>query len=296
MRIYSLPPKIKTDTNGYDFLAGLYEELAGEEHDVKVDFSKCQYFDGNMSAVIGAIFDKLTLESYNVYLTPPTTGGVKRTLSRNHFFREWNIQTDFEEREKFVDYKCFPIDGSDDFKAYIDSQLIHKQRFPQHSDLVGKMILESIYEIYANATMHGNSSSVTCCGEYSENDKTLHMTIVDCGLTISDNVNTFRARYDELPLSDCEAIEWAFIEGNTTKDNTGGLGLSLLKDFIGMNDGSLDFVSGKGFMRIKGKDHESFILNKSFPGTIVNMNFNFDDDKNYYMTSEMEKLNINDLL
>ena len=39
---------------------------------------------------------------------------------------------------------------------------------------------------------------------------------------------------------------------------------------------------------------ESYLLDVSFPGTIVNMKFNFNDNKNYFM--ESERVNLNDLL
>ena len=68
---------------------------------------------------------------------------------------------------------------------------MHKQRFPSHSELAGEKILESIYEIYANAVSHGETKYVYSCGEYKEMTCVLDMTIVDCGVTIPMKVNDF---------------------------------------------------------------------------------------------------------
>lgn len=293
---FSLPKIIKTNLQGYEFLAGLYSSLAKEDKDVIVDFSPCLFFDGNLSAAIGAIFDKLTEEGYNVLLVSPINAGVKRTLSRNHFLKAWEIETDNKEKENFVEYCRFNKENSQEFKDYINQQLIKKQKFPHHTELVGKYIISNISEIFANATMHGNSSTVICCGEYSESDKVLHMAIVDYGSTIPGNVQRYHNLHNLYIPNDCESIIWAFVEGNTTKTNTGGLGLSELKEFISLNHGSLDVVSGKGYITINGDKVDSYELENSFPGTIVNMNFNFDDEKKYLMASEEDNLDLNDLL
>lgn len=63
-----------------------------------------------------------------------------------------------------------------------------------------------------------------------------------------------------------------------------------------MNDGSIQVVSGCGMIEIRGNDVEQYLLEEEFPGTIVNMKFNFDDKKEYFMTSERKEYNINDLL
>lgn len=55
-------------------------------------------------------------------------------------------------------------------------------------------------------------------------------------------------------------------------------------------------ISGNGMIEIHGDEVEHFLLNMEFPGTIVNMKFNFDDNKNYFMTSERKDYNANDLL
>jgi hypothetical protein len=144
--------------------------------------------------------------------------------------------------------------------------------------------------------MHGKTEYVHSCGEYMTDRHILEMTIVDCGQTIPGNVKEFFAKTNQREIGDCDAIEWAFVSGNTTKSQTGGLGLAIIKDFIGLNEGSIQVVSGKGFIEYHGTSVERYLLTTSFPGTVVNMKFNFDDNKKYYMKSENRPIDKNDLL
>lgn len=221
---------------------------------------------------------------------------MRKALSRIHFLKAWNVPTKTEERDNFVEYRRFGSEDVASFMKYIDVGVIKNHRFPRHTDLAGSKILESILEIYVNACTHGKTDFVYSCGEYKEDSHWLEMTIVDCGRTIPTNVNEFLANRHIPLLGHCDAISWAFIEGHTTKNEPGGLGLAILKDFIRMNDGELQVVSGYGMVEYNGLKSEQSLLKTQFPGTIVNMKFNFDDQKNYYMASEAKDINVNDLL
>lgn len=292
-----VPYSLNSDVKGFEFISTIYPNvLSQSEKEATIDFSRCFSIDANLAAALGAILDKLVEDGYKIWLTRPSERKVRTVLSRNHFLRAWGVDTNTEDRENYVEYHRFHNKDSLTFKQYIDSGLIHKQKFPEHTELVGNLITENIYEIYANAIMHGETEYVYSCGEYKENERTLEMTIVDCGRTIPGNVNTFFSKKGLPSVSPCDAIRWAFVSGNTTKEQTGGLGLAILKDFISMNSGSIQVISGKGMIEYHGDKVEQFLLNVEFPGTIVNMKFNFDDPKRYFMESEKENINLNDLL
>ncbi len=291
-----LPERIDSSVAGYSALAKLYlelQKLSIDNKKITIDFSQCREFDGNLCAAMGAIFDLFSSRSA-IMLQRPSDRKVRKVLSRNHFLRAWRVETDIQEKENYVKYSSFRSKDSEEFKRYIDEWLIGKQKFPEHSKAVGDSLVESIYEIYANASMHGGSEYVYSCGEYKESITTFEMAIVDLGYTIPDNVNTFLAKKGLSPFSECDAIGWAFVRGNTTKENTGGLGLSLLKEFIDLNQGALHMVSGRGFVEYSDGNFRPREMETAFPGTIVNIKFNFSDSKHYRMTSE--KTDINDLL
>lgn len=175
---------------------------------------------------------------------------------------------------------------------------MRKQKFPAHSEKAGKLIQESILEIFVNAVEHGKCDNIFCCGEYisNTNPPILNMTIVDRGNTIMRTVNDFMNR-KKLPVrfNSCDAIHWALEEGHTTKDFPGGLGLSRLKSFIGANRGCMQIVSDTGMVEYEKGEIRDFNMNIPFEGTIVTMKFNFDDNQNYYVAKE-EIFNIDNLL
>lgn len=293
-----LPEKITSSMEGYNALSKLFfdiQELAEYNDKLTVDFSNCKEFDGNLCAALGAIFDKFSNKS-TIMLQLPQNKDIRKVLSRNHFLRAWRVETDIKDKENFVRYARFETGdaSASEFKKYIDEWLIGKQKFPEHSKAVGDSLVASLYEIYANARMHGEADYVYSCGEYKESDTTFEMAIVDLGKTIPGNVNDFLRKIKLPPLPVCHAIDWAFKEGNTTKENTGGLGLSLLREFIEHNNGSLHMVSSGGFVEYSRGCFEFHNLNRDFPGTIANIKFNFSDSKRYWMTTETP--NFDDLL
>lgn len=297
--ILPIPRTLKTDKKGFDFLSCLYNDVKNMGNVVVIDFSTCYDIDGNLAAVLGAVFDKLISEGIEIKLTHSSYQKVKRSLGRNHFFEAWGINSSVQDKENYIVYKTFKDGSAEEFKKYIKHELIQKQRFPKHTELVETKLIESVYEIYANAITHSNSDSVTCCGEFDETDQVLHLTIVDCGTTIPCNVNNYFRKHGKHALSSCDAIEWAFEDGHTTKPKEkepGGLGLGILRDFIELNRGTLDLVSGKGHITLHGKELSAREVENSFPGTIINMNFNFNDSSVYYLESEEEEIDINNLL
>ncbi len=293
------PEELRADKEGFEFIASLiYKKGLDVETEVCMNFSMLHDIDANLSAALGAIFDLLiNKKNKKVYFAAPKVEKVRTILSRNHFLQAFITITKIENRGNFIEFMRFKPDETDKFKQYIDDELIHKELFPTHTKLVGEKIMESIFEIYANATMHGESNMICSCGEYNENNSlhTLDMTIVDCGKTIPDNVNQYLRNKSESEKNHCECLDWAFIEGHTTKSCSGGLGLFILKDFIQQNEGKIQVVSGKGVLEFSKGETKTYELYHNFPGTIVNMKFNVDDEKVYYLKGESQE-NLKDLL
>lgn len=295
MLTISIDRLVKSDLHGYSFLANFYKQIVSQEVNKEffIDFVGCQHFDANLSAALGALLDKLSDKGYQLWLTNVRLG-VKRTLSRNHFLKAFEVKTNNQEKEDFIEYKRFSRDEATSFKEYIQTGLIDKRSFPEHSIKAGNKVLESIYEIYANAIMHGKCDFVYCCGELNGVSSLLDVTIVDCGNTIPFNVNEYCKRKKLNEMNSCKAIEWSMKSGNTTKDVPGGLGLAILQEFIMLNKGALQIVSADGMLEYRNGITTTSFLNASFPGTIVNMEFNFNDENFYRLRSEI--IDINNLL
>lgn len=293
-KTFFISQSVAANKAGYEFLCELYDNMHSVENEViNVDFERCKLFDANLSSVLGAIFDKRMKEGCTILLRAPKAAGVRRVLSRNKFFRAFDLNTDNKDSENYIYYSSFSSSDTLAFKEYIDKELIRKERFPKCTEKAKYKIIESIYEIFANAVSHGGSKKVYSCGEVHTraNKTTLDMTFVNLGLSVVDNVNNYMEKKGLKALSSCETLNWAFVKGNTTKQETGGLGLFILKQFISMNQGTIQMISGDAMLEIEGKKHKNTLLNKRFPGTIVTVEFNCDDDKTYLMTDELPDKN-----
>lgn len=298
--IFKLIPIIKNDVDGYQYIAGLYHEIKKIcPSKIGIDFSSCRRFDANISAALGAILDKLDDEGYQIWLLniSKATAGVRRALTRNGFLKAFDITTNNEERENFILYRKFSTEQQEEFKQYILEELINKQKFPKHTNAAGESIQESIFEIYINSITHGGCTNVYCCGEYISKSipETLDMTIVNLGTTIEDNVNRHMLKLNKEQLSSCECIEWAITQGNTTKDVPGGLGFTIICNFIYKNQGKLQIISSDAYWEFCHEGSKSVKMNNKFPGTIVNMEINIDDDTVYY-AGEEDKVNADNIL
>lgn len=146
-----------------------------------------------------------------------------------------------------------------------------KEKFP-FSETASRGILKSLGEIFSNSERHAESDWVYTSGQYFPNKEPRQITfcIADVGIGIANQVKTKLGRV----LDSDEAIEWAFVEGNTTKDGSGGLGLFSLKNIISDNKGELIVVSNDVYYDVLKQ--KMFKLSFDFKGTlfIITMNQN----------------------
>ena len=93
--------------------------------------------------------------------------------------------------------------------------------------------------------------------------KRLDFTIVDLGRTIKSNVK----EYVNKEVSGKDALKWAVTEGNTTKHGEipGGLGLSMIREFLKKNDGKIQIVSEDGYWEQKGYNEKNDCFSQIFP-------------------------------
>lgn len=108
----------------------------------------------------------------------------------------------------------------------------------------------------------------------------MDFTIVNLGTTIGENVEKYlRGLNKQLPQNN---ITWAVKSGNSTKiEVSGGLGLSLMQEFIYYNEGKYQIVSGNEFWELNNRSVGEEKFNESFPGTIINIEIDQNDTSFY---------------
>jgi len=287
---FEFPNSIKSDFDGYEILIDFYNKTSNLKFDsIVLNFNNVEWFEANLTAVLGSILSNAQ-NNFNDIKIENLLDKLNFLLSRNHFLSHFGGLKIQDFYDTTIKYRKFKVNEEKLFKGYLDYELLSRQVLPQMSDLLKKKINESIFEIFSNAVIHGRCQNIFTCGQYYPTQNRLDFTIVDLGKTIKTNVND----YLKNSLSGSDAIKWAIIEGHTTKQGSipGGLGLSLIREFISKNQGKIQIVSEDGYWEQKKEEETVNNFYQTFPGTIVNLEFNVADTSHYYLSSEVDEENI----
>lgn len=269
----------------YQKLINLYEENKNKMFsDIHIEIH--QWFAANISAALGAVLDKIKSNLNDIhfnYIMPQ----IETILLKNDFLTYYGRQRAIDHNKTTIKFqKLKPTDGKY-FKNYVIEELIegHMADLPKMSQGVKEKMVEGIYEIFVNAQIHSKTDFIYTCGQFYPTKNKIEFTIVDTGVGFKERINQRFGRN----LSAVQAITWAVQDKMTTKVGvSGGIGLAVLKEFIRMNKGKMQIVSGDGFYQYDESGPFTSTFNGQFPGTIVNLQFNTDDNSNYSLKSEID--------
>jgi hypothetical protein len=211
---------------------------------------------------------------------------VENLFNRNYFFKLFMDDSveEYPAYHTMIPCACFQSNEADRFISYIDQGLLSMSGLPTMSTRLKKKINERLLEIFLNAHEHGESEFLYASGQLFRKKRRISFTLCDVGNTIKKKVNEFLNK----ELTGHEALEWAVEEGNTTRngDIPGGLGLSLIREFLGYNKGNLQIVSSDGIWQEQRGTKYVSSFKHGFKGTIVNIDINMDDLNMYQLASE----------
>jgi len=287
---YDFPSSVGSNFAGFAVLLDFHEKTQDLFLDeVILDFKKTVWFEANLCAVLGALLNKVE-DGLNVIKIENLSPKLEKLLKRNFFLSHFGGLKISDFYETTVKYKKFKVNEEKLFKNYLDMELLAKTIMPDMSNLLRKKINESVFEIFNNAVIHGHSQNIFSCGQYFPKKKRLDFSIVDIGISIKQKVNEFLRRN----LSGEKAIQWAVEKGHTTRTGNipGGLGFSLIREFLEKNNGKIQIISGDGFWEQYGTEVKSSGYPKDLPGAIVNLEFNIDDKSHYRLLSEIKQEDI----
>lgn len=290
MLTIQLPHRIGSDQQGFASLANVYQQVKPCQFEtIQLDFQNTTWFDANMLAMLGAIMESAWTNDIDIVnlvnLRPEQEKIFKKT--RFSYFGGDSLPDRYQTT---VEYRKSKVSEIGSFEKYLEKKLLVHPGLPNMSVLLRKKIKESILEIFNNAKMHGNCEFVFSCGQYYPRKGRLDFTIVDIGNTIHKNVQDYLGR----KVSGKRAIEWAVSERTTTRKGNipGGLGFTLIRDFLCKNEGKIQIASADGYWYEKERTSYSEDLSDFFGGTVVNLEFNVNDQCSYCLTSEIEDTDI----
>ena len=216
---------------------------------------------------------------------------VKTVLSKNNFFPIFTELPKLNDAsQSVIEYERFDLDelGKQNifFEKLLKDDMLKTKGVTNLSDKVLKNVSKNIIELFDNAREHSKSTQgIYIAGQFFPQKHKFDFTIVDMGVGIAKNVNSFLG----VKLEAGEAINWAMTKQNSTRvGEPGGLGLALLKELIMKSNGKLEVVSNDGYYFIKNQKEAYETLGVEFEGTIINIEFNI-DGKKYFLKEELEK-------
>lgn len=284
---------LKSNYTGFHILMGIFFEIDEKikKDNIKyltIDLTNVKHFDSNLFAVLSA----KSVEYYSKGIQQVKIINIDKKLQEK--LQPHNFPLIYSNaKADNIKYMIFNRNQFAKFHNYINSIFSQNNYgLPQMSNALKCKIIDGLGEVFGNVLMHTESEQVFFCGQVTfGSSRRLDITIVNLGRTIKENVEQFCSITGNPLPTNC--IEWCAENGNTTKiKKTGGLGLTILKEFVIRNNGKMQILSDDEYWE-SGKHEKSKNLGKNkFNGTIVNVEFNLNDKNSYKLISEID---INDV-
>lgn len=276
-------PTLNDEASDFDQLFNIRNQVGDCAQDLRFDFSGCGFLRPNAVAFLGALARLVESREGNVVFDWDTLHdqAVMTNLCQNGFAGTFGHgSTGWDGNSiPYREHESLDMNGIMD---YLTLNWIGKG-WVQISHRLRDAIAGTIWEIYSNAFEHsGSPIGVFSCGQHFWKRNELILSVVDLGQGIPAKVRTFLQQHagEKLVsrLTGASCLKWAFQPGNTTKvGEVGGSGLDLLKEFIRVNQGTLEVYSNESYVIID-KDGERYQNRDiSCEGTTVHISLRCDE-------------------
>ena len=260
-------------------------QIPAHSLDLEIDFTYCHFLAHNGVAFLGALLR--AIEARGGQFKPKwdtIRPNIYKNLAQNGFLHDFNCDK-LPWDGNSIPYRSDGYHEPSAIGDYLRYKWLGKG-WVNVSEGVRDGIVGRVEEIYLNAFEHSQSAiGVFSCGQHYPKARQLQLTVVDFGLGIPANI---RSLPQNSALTSAEALKWAFLDGNSTKqdDVCRGTGLGLLQDFVIKNHGNLIIFSNDGYVEIddNGVRYENKCTN--FSGTLVNIALCCDESY-YCLASEV---------
>ena len=280
-------PDIHHSFKGYQDIARMHKDIRDLfMKEIEIDMAGTRWIDADMCAALGAVFSSI-LYNLNTLRIRNINNNIKNILSRNGFLSHFGGEKIPDSWGTTIPYRKLGVDDGKLFAEYVKFNLVDREEIPAMSKQVKKRFLESVCEIFNNSVVHSRTElGIFSCGQYFPKKHRLVFSIADLGIGIKRKVE----EHFGTSFTAEDAIEWALVEGNTTKRDSipGGLGLKLIKEFVELNIGRLTIVSDAGYWNMANGRVSKRTIVFPFPGTVVSIEIDTEDRKSYMLSSEMD--------
>jgi len=275
-------PRLNDSTADFEQLFSLWSQVNDYFEDIRFDFSGCDFLRPNAVAHLGGLARLIESRLRTVVFDWDTlrNNAVMTNLCQNGFARAFGYPSPgwTGNSSPYREDRSRDVNGIMDYLglSWLGRGWVHVSRRLRDA-IVGRM-----WEIYNNAFEHsGSEIGVSSCGQHFPTHNELVLSVVDFGQGIPAKVRKFLSsdpRAEQLTAAGC--LRWAFQRGTTTKpkEEPGGLGLDLLKEFVRINQGKLEVYSNEGYALIDKDDERFTNRTTSFEGTVFHITLRCDEN------------------
>lgn len=282
-------PTLNDHRSDFDYLFSLSKKYRDYSGHIVFTFDHCSFIRHNAVAFLGGLITHIKRNGGHVELIIPSMqGGVHANLAQNGFLSFCG----YDEPKwlgNAVSIQHFEGTDQDAIIHYLNEEWLRRSWLSISPRLLDE-IVGAVWEIFTNAFEHSETRhGIFTCGQKYPSLNQLNLTLVDFGIGIPVNVRRYakqKGRDSDCIPSD-KALQWAFTKGSSTKKGkrNAGVGLDLLKEFIRLNKGTLEFYSNDGYVFI-GNDKEIYESGlPGFEGTAINLMLRC-DEKYYHFSDE----------
>lgn len=281
-------PTVNDEKDDFLNLFNLYQKCFQDPVEVILDFSECNFFRQNGVAFLGGILTIGNREKKMIYLDESTIkSALKTNLCQNGFATKFFDKSVAPWTGNSIPYQEFSNKDFHSIFPYLNERWLGRGWINIQEELKDDIVTR-IYELYANSLEHSKSEEgCFSCGQNYNSYNELALSLVDFGIGIP---NTVLEHLKGDITNTLDAMKWAIKEGNSTRkiSNTtyrGGMGLSLVQEFLTLNGGCMEIYSNDCLYGIKGQEIYFEKLPVNFPGTFVNIKLLKDEGFYSYKTN-----------
>lgn len=234
-----------------------------------------------ITIIAGLIYYCLQTKKIQIRYIPPEDKRLKDYLAQIGFNSFFHINGEDIHKNTSIELKQLetlePI--------YIERLIVLIDSKMKLSKGIKDSLKMSMQEIFTNVFDHSKSANgCFVCAQYYPTTMIIRLCITDFGVGILSNLKE-KYRIN----TDIKAIKLSVKEGITSRPQSAGFGLTHIRNFLKINQGTLTIISGKGKVNFYSNKVEPYNITKGFDGTIVNLKINANKKSFYFLTTEKKE-------
>lgn len=275
-------PRLVTAANSKSVLRFCSRAIRRVDPQVTFNLSRAEFITPFGVTVIAGTITRCIARGKQVFYQRPVSNDVESWLSSISFSRLFQVdQMSQAARETSIELR--QLKGLN--PIYVEDLVNLLDHNMNLSPGVRDSIKLSLQELLTNVFDH-SESEIGCfvCAQFTPRSQLIRLSVTDLGIGILNSLKKVR-QYSSITASR-EAITLAVEEGVSSRKGKAGLGLSHIRRFARVNQGTLTVISGDGKVNFYSKSIEPRPMPSRFNGTAIELRINADREGFYFLKSE----------